>query len=49
MEIKTLKNVFAVECIKQVGANEAMLETPTGQVSVPFADIMEIKLTPKPA
>ena len=49
MEIKTLKGTLAVECIKQVGANEAILETPTGQLTVPFADIQEIKLTPKPA
>jgi len=49
MEIKTLKSTIAVECIKQVGANEAILETPTGQLSLPFADIQEVKLTPKAA
>jgi hypothetical protein len=49
MEVKTLKETFAVECIKQVGATEAIFETPTGQVTVPFADIQEIKLNPKPA
>lgn len=49
MELKTLKATFAVECIKQVGATEAILETPNGQVTVPFADIQEIKLNPKPA
>jgi hypothetical protein len=48
MEIKTLKATIPVECIKQVGAAEAILETPTGQVTVPFADILEFKLTPKP-
>jgi hypothetical protein len=47
MEIKTLKETIAVECIKQVGATEAILETPNGQVTVPFADIQEIKLNPK--
>ena len=49
MEIKTLKDTIAVECIKQVGPTEAILETPNGQVTLPFADIQEIKLTPKPA
>ena len=47
MELKTGKGTFAVECIKQVGLAEAILETPNGQVSVSFADIQEIKLTPK--
>jgi len=49
MEIKTLKDTIAVECIKQVGATEAILETPTGPLSLPFADIQEIKLIPKTA
>lgn len=49
MGIKTLKATIAVESIKQVGATEAILETPNGQVTVPFADIQEIILTPKPA
>lgn len=49
MEIKTLKETIAVECIKQVGATGAILETPNGQLSVPFADIQEIKLIPKSA
>jgi len=48
MEIKTLKETIAVECIKQVGPTDAILETPNGQVTLPFADIQEIKLTPKP-
>ena len=47
MELKTLKETIAVECIKQLGATEAILETPNGQVTVPFADIQEIKLNPK--
>ena len=49
MEIKTLKETIAVECIKQVGQTDAILETPTGQLTMQFADIQEIKLTPKPA
>ena len=49
MQIKTLKETIAVECIKQVGAAEAILETANGQVTAPFADIQEIKLIPKPA
>ena len=48
MELKTLKDTIAVESIKQVGANEVILETPTGQVTVPFGDIQEVKLVPKP-
>ena len=49
MEIKTLKDTITVECIKQVGATDAILETPTGQLTLPFTDIQEIKLIPKPA
>ncbi len=49
MEIKTLKDTLAVECIKQMTPTEAILETATGQVTVPVADIQEIKLIPKPA
>jgi len=49
MEIKTAKETVSVQAIKQVGAAEAILETPKGQVTMPFADILEIKLTPKPA
>jgi hypothetical protein len=49
MEIKTLKETIAVECFKQVGQTEAILETPNGQVTLPFADIQEVKLNPKPA
>lgn len=49
MEVRTLKEQLAVECIKQIGATEAIFETPNGQVTVPFADILEIKLTPKTA
>ena len=49
MQIKTLKAIIAVESIKQVGATEAILETPNGQTTVPFADIQEITLIPRPA
>jgi hypothetical protein len=49
MEIKTLKETIAVESIKQLGQNEAILETPNGQVTLPFADIQEVKLNPRPA
>jgi len=38
-----------VEYIAQIGLNEMILETPNGQVTVPFGDILEIKLVPRPA
>lgn len=49
MEVRTLKSAIAVESIKQAGAGELILETPGGQVTVPYSDILEIKLNPKPA
>jgi len=49
MELKTLKETIAVECIKEAGPVEVILETATTQISVPYADIQEIKLMPKPA
>lgn len=49
MEIKTLKDTLAVECIKQTGPTEAILETAHGQITVNYGDIQEIKLIPKPA
>ena len=49
MSIKTLKDRINVECIKQTGAAECILETPNGQLTVAFSDIQEIILTPKPA
>jgi hypothetical protein len=49
MEIRTLKTPIAVECIKQLTTTEVIVETPTGQLTVPFADILEFKLTPKTA
>jgi hypothetical protein len=48
MELKTLKASIPVESIKQVAPTEMILETPTGQLTVPFADIMEFRLTPRP-
>jgi hypothetical protein len=50
MEVKTLRESFAVERIAQVGAAEVIFETVLrGQVTVPFGDIQEIKLNPKAA
>lgn len=49
MSIKTLKETINVECIKQVGQTEAIVETPHGQLTVGFGDIQEIILIPKPA
>jgi hypothetical protein len=49
MELKTSKEVLAVERIMQVSPVEVILETTRGQVMVPLADIQEIKLNPKTA
>ena len=49
MEVKSSAAHFAVQHIAQVGAAEAIFETPNGQITVPFADILEIKLNPRPA
>ena len=49
MELKTPKDVHAVENILQVSASEVMLETKRGQFTVLLSDIQEIKLNPKPA
>jgi hypothetical protein len=49
MSMKTLKDKINVECIKQIGAAECILETPTGQLTVALTDIQEIILTPKTA
>jgi hypothetical protein len=46
MELRTMKALLSVERIAQIGQNDLILETPQGQVSVPFADIQEIKLNP---
>jgi len=47
MELKTLKDTLTVECIKQVGQSEVIVETPNGQTTVAMGDISEIKLNPK--
>lgn len=47
MELRTMKEQLTVERIAQVGATELILETPRGQITVPMADIQEIKLNPK--
>lgn len=48
MELKTATAQHAVEHILQVAATEVILETKRGQVTVPLADIQEIKLIPIP-
>ena len=47
MEVRTMKELLAVERIAQIGPNEIIFETPKGQVTVPVSDIQEIKLNPK--
>jgi len=50
MEVKTAAALFAVERIMQVAATDVIFETTQpAQVTVPLNDILEIKLTPKPA
>ena len=50
MELKTPNGQFAVERITMITATEAIFESsPGGQLTVPFSDIQEIKLTPKSA
>lgn len=50
MEARTPKQQFGVERIMLVSATEVIFETVQhGQVTVPLADIQEIKLIPKPA
>jgi hypothetical protein len=47
MSLKTLKETLTVERIAQTGPNEAIFETKEqGQVTIPYADIQEIKLNP---
>ena len=48
MEVKSPAAHFGAAYIAQVGASEAIFETDNGQVTVPFADILEIKLNPRP-
>jgi ribosome maturation factor RimP len=50
MEVRTTQAQFAVARIMQVAATDVTFVTaPPGQVTVPLADILEIKLTPKTA
>jgi len=50
MSVKTSSAQFDVERIMQVAASDVIFETvQSGQVTVPLADILEIKLTPKTA
>lgn len=49
MEIKTAKGILFVEIIKQTAQTEAIVETPQGQVTLAYSEILEIKLIPKPA
>jgi hypothetical protein len=50
MEVKTVQAQFAVGRIMQVAATDVIFETTQpAQVTVPLADILEIKLTPKTA
>jgi ribosome maturation factor RimP len=48
MELKTSTAQHTVERIMQVAVTEVILETKTGQVTVPLADIQEIRLVPVP-
>jgi hypothetical protein len=50
MELKTMKETFAVDRILQVAMTELVLETvQRKQVKVLLTDIQEIKLIPKAA
>ena len=49
MELRSMKAQMAVERIAQIGQNDLIVETPQGQVSVPFTEIQEIKLNPRNA
>lgn len=48
MELKTAAEALTVERIAQVNATDALFETvEKGQTTIPFTDILEIKLHPK--
>lgn len=50
MEVKTTKEQFTVEHIKQISATDVLFETvQRGQITVLLADIQEVKLNPKTA
>jgi hypothetical protein len=47
MELKGMKDPLAVQSIVSVGVAEVILQTATGPVTVPLAEIQEIKLIPR--
>ncbi len=47
MEVKSSNAHFGARNIAQIGAAEAIFETDNGPVTVPFADILELKLNPR--
>jgi hypothetical protein len=47
MAVSAAQGQFAVERIMQVSASDVIFDTANGQVTVPLADISEIKLNPK--
>jgi hypothetical protein len=49
MEVKSPAVHIGAAYIESVGAAEAVFMTDNGQVTIPFADILEIKLNPRPA
>ncbi len=50
MELKTMKDHFAVQHISEVTPTDVILETVgRGKIPVPLADILEIKLNPRTA
>jgi hypothetical protein len=46
MEVRTMKEQFAVDNIASVGTTEVVFATARGPINVPFGDIQEIKLNP---
>ena len=49
MEVRSMKELLAVQSITSVGVAEVSLQTAAGPVTVPLAEIQEIKLIPRPA
>ncbi len=49
MEVRNMKDQLAVQSITSVGVAEVVLQTAAGPVTVPLAEIQEIKLIPRPA
>ena len=48
MEVRSTAVHIGAAYIESVGATEAVFMTDNGQVTVPLADIQEIKLNPRP-